>query len=205
MFGSEQTILLRASRLAWPLRRLYISSPTPIPAPFQLGGGFTWLWRLPQSRLCVSLLLPRKEIKDRLQPSHSKFLGLSPPWLTGSSSTYPLQFCSPGSPERHAPPHPPHPTPACSVHPLPLSLSRRTGSELFSSFPGGRGAHPPPPSLHSHIWFVNLSRFSLWSLPAAVSSVEFRPKMGVGGQWGNHVRAKGGDPWLDRGRQRRLE
>lgn len=54
----RQTILLRASRLAWPLRRLYISSPTPIPAPFQLGGGFTWLWRLPQSRLCVFLLLP---------------------------------------------------------------------------------------------------------------------------------------------------
>lgn len=51
-----QTIQLMVSRLAWPLRRLCIFSFTPIPAPSQLVGGFTWLWRMPQSRLCVFLL-----------------------------------------------------------------------------------------------------------------------------------------------------
>lgn len=99
--------------------------------------------------LCV-FLLPLKEIKDRLQPSHSKFLGLSPPWPTGSPFTYLHSFCYPGSPERPTT----SPSTTTPIHPLPLGLRRwcRIGSEPSSSFLGGReGAHPPRPSTRAHL------------------------------------------------------
>lgn len=52
------------------------------------------------------------------------------------------------------------------------------------------------------IWFVNLS-FQLLEFASCCFLCRIQAKNGGGGQWGNRVRAKGGDPWLGLGRQRR--
>lgn len=78
------------------------------------------------------------------------------------------------------------------------NLSVPGSEEMLIGIGGPEGSSsfiPPSPTpfpLQEHIWFVNLSHSSFRSLPAAVSSVEFRPKMGVGDSRGDKVRAKGG-------------
>lgn len=125
--------------------------------------------------LFLSSPLSPKEIKDRPQPSNSRFLGFFPP----PPNAGPLPSLSPLMD---------HP---CAAHgyvctppqtpPVPLWGLRRCCC--------GQAPASPPPVRCKHIWFVNLSHSSFPSLPAAVSSVEFRPKMGVG-DWSSGV---GGD------------
>lgn len=92
-----------------------------------------------------------------------------------------------------------------SIHPVPLGLRRwcRTGSEPSSSFLGGREPIPHCPP-QEHIWFVNLS-FQLLEFASCCFLCRIQAKNGGGGQWGNHVRARGGDPRLGLRRQRRSE
>lgn len=132
--------------------------------------------------LFLSSPLPLKEIKDRPQPSNSRFLELYPPSLTGRKCFHislqdPFAALSLGS---WAAPR----KVLLSWAPKGAAVPRPgTGPECSSSFPSPHPSHSPP-SARAHLVCESLS-FQLSEFASCCFLCRVQAKKGGGGQlWG---------------------
>lgn len=135
----------------------------------------------------LSSPLPLKEIKDRPQPSNSRFLGLSPPSLTGRKCSHislqdPCAALSLGS--SAAPPSP------SALGPKRCCCGTRA---LSAPLPFPPPIPHSPPSARAHLVCESLS-FQLSEFASCCFLCRVQAKSGGGGQLGgSKVKANGGE------------